>query len=228
MNGWLRGHATAAVAVIGFVSAVLTIVAFAVPDLRNWLLTHAALAWILCLGLLIVVGLLLIRRDAINQRLLEAKKLNVDLEARLHPTARDKQQFADLIAAWGPRERLMAWLNFTFNARTWTRADATPFYEWVGAWEDRFFDDEEFQAAFEIFLGHVVALRNWMSLNAAVDNERSRGLTGDNLVYSVADGDEREGGWSAFNRLREEAMAHVQAIFELEPGLEKLGRRRGL
>ena len=34
--------------------------------------------------------------------------------------------------------------------------------------------------------------------------------------------------WPIFDRLRNEALSHVQAIFQLQPELERLGRQRGL
>jgi hypothetical protein len=87
----IRKHVGAFAGALGFVSVLVTILAFAVPTARDWMLRHAALIWILA-GILLTATLgLSVLLDGSNQR--------ATAEAQAHQTELDAAHGATKQAA---------------------------------------------------------------------------------------------------------------------------------
>ena len=111
----------------------------------------------------------------------------------------------------------MGWLEYRFNAKQWTSEDFEALAEIQGDWRHRYFDDTETQASWERLLSSVEDLTGWMAVNASPDTELNRYQpAGSPTIYTVADGDERQGGWAACE------------VLDARQEFERIGRQRGL
>jgi hypothetical protein len=123
---------------------------------------------------------------------------------------------------------LIALANYAFNARQWSSEDSHPLFRFESQWRERFFDDPVVQAEFERFFAAVSGLTRWMAINGSPDPYQNKYRDGQATIYSIADGNERQGGWPQMDAVRDEALNFVQQIFDLRRPLEEVGRRRGL
>lgn len=152
-----------------------------------------------------------------------------DLRARLSPTERDVDQFQELLELLPSDRGAMGWLEFRFNAKQWTAEDFEGLAEVQGAWRNRFFDDGDVQQAWARLRDAISDLTGWMAVNASPDPELNKYQPPEaSTIYSVADGDERVGGWPAFDRLRDEGMNLASEVLDARGQFERVGRRRGL
>jgi hypothetical protein len=238
----LRRHAGIAIAVILGFSTLVGGVGWAWPEARSLLTQYPGWGWTLAVIFAALAAFIAVtddknlgraREESADQRTVHETEIArrdadiAELTARLNPTQRDKDQFGELLRLWPWDDGPIPWLNHAFNAHRWEGKSAEPLLQFVGSWEEKFFDDSIMQKAFQEFYCECAALVAWMSTNAAPDSQYKRTVA-EGFVYSIADGNERSGGWPEMDRARDEALAHVRRIFELRRPLEETGRRRGL
>jgi hypothetical protein len=248
MRLWVRRHGGLALGLVLAVATILGAVGWVLPGLRDWLLDHGGWGWTAAVLVAMLAALVWVLGDralmqseqhvdeakaetdpARSEEVRRLKEAVKDLERRLYPTERDKQQFQELMDAWPWDEGFLPWLNHGFNARRWTSTDTDALFAFVENWRERFFDDPVMPNAYKEFLATLSALTTWMALNGFAETVSASSPDGDrSTIYTVPDGNERPGGWPEFTALRDEALALATRIFELRRPLEETGRARGL
>jgi hypothetical protein len=242
MRELLRRHFGIAIAVILAFSTLVGGVGWAWPEARSLLAKHPGWGWSCAVIFAALAAFIALtddknlgraREEIGDQRKVHESEIArrdaeiAELTTRLNPTPRDKELFEELLRRWPWEEGLIPWLNYAFNARSWEGKDADPLFQFVASWEEKFFDDQIMQKAFQEFYNECAALATWMSSNAAPDSQYKRTVQ-EGFRYSIANGNERDGGWPEMDRLRDVAVEHVRRIFVLRRPLEETGRRRGL
>ena len=91
-----------------------------------------------------------LNRDRISNRLTgeiaQRDKDIRELNERLFPTNRDKQQFFRILDELPLEKGPLWWLNNSFNSKIWTDTEIKPFHEFRHEWEYKGFDDPQVQA----------------------------------------------------------------------------------
>ncbi len=222
---------------LAFVCTVVPVIVLVLSsaDVRRW--AHKNGPLILTVGCAVLVLLILevshlrsirsvLEADAEAAAMHECATEPMTLSPR-QPTQRDLRQFQEILDLWPFDSGMYPWINGAFNAHTWSKRDSDPLINFVHKWKGSFFDDEVVETAFASFFGSVQDLTHWMAQNGGVDSDRTQNDWGD-PVYSVVDGDGRKGGWSAYDKLRNEAGEICLRVLEARQALERVGRAQGL
>ena len=224
-------HIRIAYAVLAAVATVVTIVGWAVPSARAWMGRNPGPGWTLAVIFAVVSAWIFIARaDTIARERDRAYTAEMSLQAarteleKAPATDRDRAQFAELLQDWPWDTGFLVYFDVRFNAKRWKGSELDPFFEWVTRWEERFFDDETVQAAYEKFFDRCQKLAQWIIRQGGPDSSSAIGSD----IYSIIDGDHRAGGWPEFDKVRQEAFEYIQDIFNNRKALERVGRKRGL
>lgn len=250
MRKFLRGPVAYFVAVFGVLSAVVTVLGWAIPDLRDWLGRHAGLGWTL-LGVSVVLGAtaylwtdhLLAEYEAgrtrerttvedgnaaamatKEQQLAALEAERDDLKARLYPSDHDQELF-DAVIKQLPRESgTVPWLEETFNGKMWHRSQSGAIYSFNHYWGQRYFDDPQTNEAFRRLSLALGDFGNWLALEGG-DEDMS---DPDDPRMRILDGNHRLGGWPAFDEARRQAERLAKNVIQARTDFERIGRSRGL
>lgn len=161
-----------------------------------------------------------------NEELRKERARINDLEARLYPTTRDKEAFSKIVEIFNWKSGLLPYLSESFSGKQWRENDVNSLYEFTSDWREHFFDDKEAQEAFIDLWERAYDLTIWMSSEGAPDR-RPQPST-DNYLYTIADPEERAGGYSAFDKARKEGLKLVELLARSRRKFERIGRMRGL
>ncbi|MEU5999632.1 hypothetical protein ABZ837_17595 [Streptomyces sp. NPDC047197] len=224
---WIRRHALITTLLLGLISAITGIVSWAIPDSRAWMGRNPGLGWTLAISFATATIWSLIRLDGIaqerNREVGELQERLSHLEVRAAaPTERDVRKFEELIDLWSLNGPILRKLEL-FSGRRWEGRFTDPFYEFCRQWAEVFFDNADFEAKYVEFFAACKGLEEWMSGNGAPTSGDSS-----NFIYTIADGDEREGGWPEFDRVRNEGLELLDRVLELRKEVERSGRQLGL
>jgi hypothetical protein len=258
MRVWLRTHGGLATAILGVIATLLGGVAVLVPDLRGWFQAHPGTGWLISLiGVTLAIHLWITwdraveatkraERDAAanlgaerskhadqltaKNQLVASKDAQIaDLERRLHPISRDKALFNEVLEVLPWDHGTMVWLKTAFTAKRWTDHDTDTLFQFDVSWRERFMDDPEADEAFAALRSAIHDLTQWMAGEGAPDDYANRNRPADQpWVYSIADGSERPGGWTEFDKVRAAALALAQEVIIQRRNFEAVGRQRGL
>lgn len=240
MRSWLRTHGGLATTIVVVLATLVGGVAVLVPNLRELILGHPGYGWSLALiGIAMASHLWIIWDRAVDSHRIERlhhqeevrTKDNViaDLERRLHPTQRDRDLFTEVLGLLPWETGTMVWLDGVFSAKKWSDQDSRVLYGFDGHWRERFMDDPLAQEAFESLMAAIRDLTQWMAGEGSPDDNYNRNRTSDQpWTYSIADGDERSGGWREFDRVREDGIRLARRVIEERRHFEVVGRQRGL
>lgn len=224
---WIRRHAVITTLLLGLISAITGLISWAVPDSRDWLGRNPGLGWTLAISFSTTTLWSLIRLDGIlqekNREVLGLQERVSYLEARgAAPTERDVRRFEELINLWAINGPIVRKLEL-FSGRRWEGRHTDPFYEFCAQWSEVFFDNADFESKYVEFFEACKRLEVWMSGNGAPTSGDSS-----NFIYTIADGNEREGGWPEFDRIRNEGLELLGRVLELRKEIERSGRKLGL
>jgi len=210
--------AAAVVDIAAFVSLTLS------DAVRGWVKAHPLL--IVVAGLLIILSLVVLtnrlaRSRAHLQAEVQVKNAKItDLEARLHPTVRDRENFDRLLSEFPANTGTIPFLE-NFPGKQWKDKQATPIHGFPVAWRYEFFDDPIVQDSFNTFREKVRDLSDWLGGEGFphLSKEGTSGLPAPH---------EFQGGYKEFAAVRDrgQRLAHVVVAARLE--VEKVGRSRGL
>jgi len=214
---FIRSNGGFAVVAVGGLASIITIVAFAVPTLRDWLAGHGEVAWLLLICSFVLFAFMLkvqwSRDDTIAE--LESKLKSTKealVSAKEVPTPRDIELAKAVMSIWEPNGDLCRYFTTNFTAKIWIEDSVETLYSFVSQYENHFFDNHVVNQAFKELLGGANQLTFWLSMESAASNENNQHPAKDQpFVYTVRE-------FSAFpsateyNEMRQEGMGLAKSV----------------
>ena len=220
----------------GLIAASITVVSFAVPESRDWLGSNPLVGWVVCVLLagwgFAATGFALHYKDvgddgkealAIAEN--ETARVHADLAAALaQPTEADQARFVGVLNHM-QRLGIIDFISHKFFGKQWTVTDSDNISTFHTTWRNQHFDQPDVQDAFLALLSTVDDLSQWMSANGHISDKPERDGS---LIARVPTGDDRPGGWSEYQSLREKGEILAGKVPEARVKFECVGRSHHL
>lgn len=187
---------------VGLVGVAVTIISWAAPDSREWMLENAAFGWIsftvLALGTLILG---MYAHDLRSERDVLQRELD-----QLELTPRDRALLAEVEAALPWDRGIMGFVEHTFAATTWEFKEVGLIHDFLFRFRNSRFYHPDLHRAFVNLYSSLEDLSDWMAREAHPTTEEV------GTRFTMKPGTHRVGGWAEHDREQKRALELALAV----------------